>query len=378
MFYLCENNINRLRQKVSPFSFSKLLLQLPPSMTTSPKSQLTHSSDATEESLESLLLCPVCREENCTRMTSKESPSRIEYDLSGPHIPMRQQFDILQERMIAKQRKQRRVAREFSGLQPSPEMIGQSQQPSPLASSGSKGSLKGASPGSSIGSSSLQSGLRRASQGLRRSLGISKGTSSSHVQKKLKVTAGKMTLQSDTDLNLEQNPFVLTKKQIGSLSGKQDLITEGTTQLKGTSLVSPQLFEWRIIGPYAQLVHTILLLTQFETRRFTTSGGQLTLGSHTGHGVKQEWMLIARIRGPSGGMVIKVNEMLLWMNFEEELISHISSVGSTGIQLLWKSKDLLSPSTSIECGLPVICPLKNFTTTIQKWTKPSWMLFDDV
>lgn len=373
MFYLCEKNINRLRRKVSPFSFSKFPLQLPP-MTTSLSSQPTPSPSGTESESPSLELCPVCQEANCLRQTS---PSPTQLDLSGPHVPMRRSFDQLQQKTIAKQLKNRRLAREFSGLEPSPDMLGQSQMTSPTPSNGSKASLKEVSPDMSIGKSSLQSGLRRASQGLRRSLGLPARTSSSHVQKKLKLTAGKMTLQSEADSSSEQNPFVLTKKQIGKLSGKNNLIIEGSTQLKASSSVSPQLFEWRIIGPYAQLVHTILLLTQFEIKKFTTSGGQLTLGSHTGHGLKQEWMLIAKIRGPSGGMVTKVNEMLLWMNFEEELISHISSAGLTGIQLLWKSKDLQSPSISIECGLPVICPLKNFTTTTQKWMKPSWMLFED-
>lgn len=333
-------------------------------MTTSLNSQRTPSPSGSESTSTASEVCPSCQTKDCL----------AGFERSG--IPLQRQT---LDRNHSIYLKNRRVAKESFGLQQSPEINGGPQSESmtsPLGSPGLKDSLKEVSPDTSIGNLSLRQELSQASRRLRRSLGLPKATSNSHVQKKLKLTAGKMTLHLDSDLRLENdgnyslelNPFEETRKSIGKLSTKM--------QSKAISSQSRQTFEWLITGPYAQLVHTILLLNQFE-KKFTTSGGQLTLESRTGLGTKQVWMLSARIRDPSGGMVTKVNEMLLWMNFEEELISHISSDGSTGILLLWKTKVQHLPSTATSSGSPVICPLTNYTSTIQKWTRPPWMLFDE-
>lgn len=341
MFYLCEKNINR--ERILLFSvFSKLLLN--PLMTTSLNFPSSPSSD---ESM--CQRCPMCGEKDCLPPIPMSSEEYADSGLKSPLLsPLAED-------------------KEFSGLQRSEEMTGQSQIRSPMGSVGLKDNSNAGSPVTSIGNLSLRSELRAASLRFKRNLGL-KDTTNLPVQKKLKLTAGKMTLQSEADLKLEQNPFVETRNLIGRVSGK---LQNGARSSK-----SPQTFEWLITGPYAQLVHTTLQLNQFA-KPFTTSGGQLTLENRTERGQKPGWMLTAKTRDPSGGMVTKVNEMLLWMNFEEELISHISSGGSTGILLLWKSKVPLLPSSVPISGSQVICPLLDFTTTTQKWVKPAWMLFCD-
>lgn len=56
-------------------------------------------------------------------------------------------------------------------------------------------------------------------------------------------------------------------------------------------------------------------------------------------GKKQEHLLILRILGPNSGVAIAVKNMLLLMNFEEELMWDICSDGWTDIHVTWKSKD---------------------------------------
>lgn len=69
------------------------------------------------------------------------------------------------------------------------------------------------------------------------------------------------------------------------------------------------------------------------------SGVKLELESLDEHGVRLGWVLILKIQELNSGTVTEVNNMLLWMSFEEVSTSDTSLDGLTGTLSLWRSRD---------------------------------------
>lgn len=144
-------------------------------------------------------------------------------------------------------------------------------------------------------------------------------------------TSGKKTPElKEPNLKWEPDQSSETAPRTGTPSGK--------LQHEGTLYPSRQTYVFCITKLSEQSALT--LRNQLEWSELAMfSLVKLELASHGGPGTWQEWTLTVKIPTQNSGAVILVNEMLLSMNFVVESMSHISYVGSTAIQLTWRSKD---------------------------------------
>lgn len=143
--------------------------------------------------------------------------------------------------------------------------------------------------------------------------------------------SGKKILPSKgLDSNLVRSQLRETVKGIGNRFGRRPKVE--------TSLQFPPTLELSLTVPSVQLPLTTANLLEW-LGRYMYFGEVLVLASRVGPGMKLEKKLIVRIHEPSSGMVIKIKQMLLSMNFEEELMSHTCYVGLTDIRSGWKLRD---------------------------------------
>jgi len=158
----------------------------------------------------------------------------------------------------------------------------------------------------------------------------------------LSPTATRKSLDFPSLSPLEPNPFDETVPQTGSQYGPPPSPV--------ISCRSQLTYEWCLIVPshgYGPIMRQRRLLIG----QLAFFGVVQVLANLTVLGMKQEKVLMLKIPDPSSGVVTKISNMLSSMNFEEVLMSHICSDGSTGTLALWKSKDLPDPSMRQEFGL---------------------------
>lgn len=149
-------------------------------------------------------------------------------------------------------------------------------------------------------------------------------------------------LSPELDSNSEPSPSEETK----NMTGKK----YGPPPSPETSIKSPLILEWSVIGPFALLEQTMIKLCQWSAQQ-KYYGDRLGRVSLDWHGKKQVWMLIVKIPALSFGAVTKARNMLLLTSFEEELISVTSYDGWTVILVEWKLKDLANLWTPLTSGL---------------------------
>jgi len=141
---------------------------------------------------------------------------------------------------------------------------------------------------------------------------------------------GKKTPQfKEQDLNLESNPF----QDVPPLNG----IKSGNLLKEEILMRSPHRYVFKVIELSEQSMQTLRNQLEWSDSALYF-GVKLELVSRGVLGMKQEWMLILKIPGPSFGAVTEVKKMLLSMNFEEVSMSRTSYDGWIDIQLLWKLK----------------------------------------
>ena len=143
--------------------------------------------------------------------------------------------------------------------------------------------------------------------------------------------------------NMEQSPSTEALKLIGSQYGPP---------LSPTIFSPcPRVSEFKVIGPYELLEPILLLLLRWNDKSLC-SGEHLGLERVEEPGMKQDWMLTARIRGQSFGMDTKLSETLSSMSFVVVSMLPISYGGVTGIRLEWKQKEAQDLWFLNEFGLP--------------------------
>lgn len=141
-------------------------------------------------------------------------------------------------------------------------------------------------------------------------------------------------------------------KQIGLLSRKMLSKEELTT--------CPQMSLFAITIPSKELLQIILFQLQWSALAMSIGAG-LELERVEKPGMKAVWILILKIQELNGGAATDLKKLLLLMNFEGPLTSHICFDGWTVTQYQWKlkvdrflsmPKQFTSPPTKIrECGI---------------------------
>lgn len=146
-----------------------------------------------------------------------------------------------------------------------------------------------------------------------------------------KSTCGKKKVPCpERDLKLEVNPF----EEMSQETGKP----YGIVPKEGTWSPSPQTLEYVVTGLSVRSAKTTMFQLLSNVIALFT-GAKLELENLAELGKKPEIWLTLKIRGPNSGVDTVVKQVLLSMNFEETLTSHICSDGLTGIQSAWRSKE---------------------------------------
>jgi len=159
-------------------------------------------------------------------------------------------------------------------------------------------------------------------------------------------TASKKTLELEDHLNLENIPSEETVRLIG---------TQYEKQLKEVEWIQyPVISLFDIIVRSELSLVTMLSLLPGKEMSYVTME-PLVRVKVVGRGKKQEFLLMSRIRAASSGAGIAVSRMLLLTNFAEVLTSVTSCGGPTGIQSLWRPKEVPLPYVRRIFGLRAIC-----------------------
>lgn len=145
------------------------------------------------------------------------------------------------------------------------------------------------------------------------------------------------------------NPFSWDLSQYGA-------IQKPIGMLSGMPLKEEDLWtflhpsELSVIGPYAQLRRTMIILKRlFDLVQYT--GARLVLESRGVPGRKPDWKLTAKIPVLSFGAATRLKSMSLWTSFVVESMSPIYCDGLIGIHAVLKSKDLPDLSVLQNFGL---------------------------
>lgn len=144
-------------------------------------------------------------------------------------------------------------------------------------------------------------------------------------------TYGKKTPESRVrSSNMAGLQPAVMKKRTGMLSGNPPRPDKSMLFLKEYSFL--------IMGLSDESRQTFVLWLEWK-ENVLSSLVQLVQESHTERGKKPVWTVTLKIRGQSSGTVTAVKHQLLWMNFEEVLMSRTSYAGSTSIHAEWRLKD---------------------------------------
>lgn len=150
-----------------------------------------------------------------------------------------------------------------------------------------------------------------------------------------RTTFGRRILESlDPSFNLGPSQSIVTPLQTGKKFGSE--------LNQGISRRSLRIYEWCLTAR-SELLELILPSLSLLNESATPSSGELRLGSHDKPGWKQGPMLFLNVLSRSSGMGIKVNRMLLLMNFEEKSVSRTCLDGLIVIHSTWIQKGVHGP-----------------------------------
>ena len=165
----------------------------------------------------------------------------------------------------------------------------------------------------------------------------------------------KKPLCPEPDLNKEENRSTAPLPPIGNLSGN--------LPWPETIPPSPPMYEY--VVSISSLESALDLREGLRANvPFPYSMVRLDLENPEERGRKPRLKLTLRILDPSGGMAIRVNQLLLSMNFVEVSTSRTYSDGLIDIQCLWKQKEEVSRLSARKFGSQAICTQ---TTGTQTW-----------
>lgn len=137
----------------------------------------------------------------------------------------------------------------------------------------------------------------------------------------------------------------------------------GPPPLPMTSWPFPQASEFKAIGHYELLLPIFRLLLRWN-EKYMYTGERLVLVNQGEPGMKQDWMLIAKIHGLNSGMDIKLKKMLSSTSFVEVSMLPTFSDGAIVIQSEWRQKALQDHWRPRKSGLP--------QTLTQETGIPTW------
>lgn len=137
-------------------------------------------------------------------------------------------------------------------------------------------------------------------------------------------------------------------------------------RLPETSVRSPVKFTFVITRTCTRFAQTIS--SQFLSRGLALStGALLALGNRTVPGWRPRLELTVKIRAPSFGAAMTINQMLLSMNLEELSTYPIFYDGWTDIRSVWRPRDLRDRSWQLGSGLHRTSTQRDGT---QSWIHP--------